>query len=110
MPTELSVKFVLASLTLMDDPASMLETSAMLLSTQPGCKQRIKDVDQILSIGDDIPGGKVFTPDELKAGVNGIKLDDDQIEYYYNMRGIMSILGILRNMNIRADMLQRGGK
>lgn len=73
-------------------------------------KQRIKDVDQILSIGDDIPGGKVFTPDELKAGVSGIKLDDDQIEYYYNMRGIMSNLGILRNMDIRADMLQRGVK
>ena len=71
-------------------------------------KQRLKEVDDILITGDDM--NKEFTPQELRAGVNGRKLDDDQIEYYYNMRGVMNGLGILRNMDSRRAMEARGVK
>ena len=71
-------------------------------------KTRIKQVDDVLLAGDD--GLKEFTPEELKAGVNGIVLDEDQIEAYYNLRGVLNGLGILRNMDTRASMLARGVK
>jgi hypothetical protein len=71
-------------------------------------KVRIQEVDDILITGDDMT--KEFTPQALKAGVNGIKLDEDQIEYYYNMRGVMNGLGILRNMDARRAMDARGVK
>jgi hypothetical protein len=71
-------------------------------------KRRIEEVDSILITGDDMT--KEFTPQELRAGVNGIKLDEDQIEYYYNMRGVMNGLGILRNMDSRRAMDARGVK
>lgn len=71
-------------------------------------KQKVDEVDQILITGDDMD--KEFTPRELRAGVNGIKLDEDQIEYYYNMRGVMNGLGILRNMDSRRAMSARGVK
>lgn len=71
-------------------------------------KQRIDEVDQILLTGDEL--NKVYTPQELKAGVNGIKLDEDQIEYYYNIRSVMDGLGILRNMDARRAMQARGVK
>ena len=71
-------------------------------------KMKVEEVDQVLITGDDM--GKEFTPQELKAGVNGIKLDDDQIEYYYNMRQTMNGLGILRNMDARRGMAARGVK
>ncbi len=74
-------------------------------------KERIKQVDSVLTTGDEIvPGGREFTLEELKAGVNGIKLADDQIEVYYNMRAIMRNLGILRGVDVRNDMVQRGVK
>lgn len=71
-------------------------------------KQKIEEVDSVLIAGDDMD--KEFTPRELRAGVNGIKLDEDQIEYYYNMRGVMNGLGILRNMDSRRAMDARGVK
>jgi hypothetical protein len=71
-------------------------------------KQRVKEVDDVLVAGDDME--KEFTPQELMAGVNGIKLDEDQIEYYYNMRGVMNGLGLLRNMDARRAMEARGVK
>lgn len=71
-------------------------------------KQRIKEVDHVLISGDDLQ--KEFTVQELKSGVNGIKLDDDQIEYYYNMRTTMNGLAVLRNMDTRAFMEARGVK
>lgn len=71
-------------------------------------KQRVSEVDQILLTGDEL--GKVYTPQELKAGVNGLKLDEDQIEYYYNMRSAMDGLGILRNIDARRAMTARGVK
>jgi hypothetical protein len=71
-------------------------------------KQRIKEVDAVLLAGDDL--NKEFTPQELFAGVNGVKLDEAQIEYYYNMRSVMNGLGILRNMDARRAMAARGVK
>lgn len=74
-------------------------------------KQRIQQVDDILLAGDDIGEGLEFTYKTLKFdGVSGVKLDDDQIEYYYNMRGIMNGLGIIRNMDTRAQWLAQGVK
>lgn len=67
--------------------------------------QRIQEVDDVLVHGDDLE--KEFTPQQLKAGVNGVKLDEDQIEYYYNMRGVVNGLGILRNMEARRVMQAR---
>lgn len=71
-------------------------------------KVRIQEVDDILIAGDDM--AKEFTPRELMAGVNGIKLDEDQMEYYYNMRQTLNGLGILRNMDARRGMVARGVK
>ena len=71
-------------------------------------KTRVSEVDEVLITGDDM--NKEFTPQELRAGVNGKKLDEDQIEYYYNMRGVMNGLGILRNMDARRSMDARGVK
>jgi hypothetical protein len=71
-------------------------------------KTRVDEVDQILISGDDM--GKEFTPRELRGGVGGIKLDEDQIEYYYNLRGVMNGLGILRNIDARRAMVTRGVK
>lgn len=71
-------------------------------------KARIDEVDHVLRAGDDLE--KEFTPQELMAGVDGVKLDNDQIEYYYNMRGVMNGLGILRNMEVRRAMNARGVK
>lgn len=72
-------------------------------------KDRIKEVDDILITGDELL--REFSPRQLKyEGVNGIKLDDAQMEYYYNIRGIMNGLGIVRNMDDRASKLARNVK
>ena len=71
-------------------------------------KQKVDEVDQILIMGDDLT--REFTPQQLRQGVGGIKLDEDQIEYYYNMRGVMNGLGILRNMDARRGMIARNVK
>jgi len=71
-------------------------------------KERIQEVDSVLITGDDL--GKEFTPFELRSGVNGVKLDESQIEYYYNMRGVINGLGILRNMEAHRAMDVRGVK
>lgn len=71
-------------------------------------KAKIEEVEKILLAGDDL--GKEFKLQELRAGVNGIKLEEDQIEFYYNMRGLMNGMWLLRDSQIRRGMQARGVK
>ena len=70
--------------------------------------RKLDELDSVLLAGDDLD--VEFTPLQLREGINGIKLSDDQIEAYYNYRGLMNGLGILRNMEARAVMEAQGIK
>ena len=74
-----------------------------------GRKARIRAVDDILIHGDDVK--TEFTPEQLKGGfANGIRLDEHQIEYYYNMRSLMNQLGEMRNVDTRNSWVAQGVK
>ena len=69
-------------------------------------RQKLADLDDVLLTGDN--ANKVYTARELKAGVNGVPLDDKQIEAYYNMRGLFDNLFQIRNAETRNKFIQKG--
>ena len=71
-------------------------------------RRRLESVDAVLIYGDEV--GEVFTPTQLRAGINGIPLDDEQIEVYYNVRALYDALGTVRNGTTRASMVARNTK
>lgn len=89
-----------------------------LKGVSPRSRRKLAQLDEVLRVGD--VEQKVYTPMELRAGVNGIPLDDSQIEAYYKIRSLVDNLYILRNdfkreelalkglknVNLRADMKQ----
>jgi hypothetical protein len=80
-----------------------------------GRSERIQRVSEVLTYGDEVKNadgttGRVFTPGELRAGVNGLPLDDDEITAYYAVRATMDALGDLRNARARASFEERGVK
>ena len=74
----------------------------------PKGRARLAAIDEVLRVGDE--SEKVFTPLELKAGVNGVKLDDQQIEAYYNLRTLVDSLHYLRNSTKREEYILGGYK
>jgi hypothetical protein len=71
-------------------------------------KERLQDVDAVLIYGDQKQ--KVFSAKELRMGVNGIPLDDAQIETYWRLRTTFDALGVLRNQEEYARLSASGAK
>ena len=74
----------------------------------PQGRKRLAQLDEVLRVGDE--SEKVFTPLELKAGVNGIPLDDKQVEAYYKIRTLVDNLHHLRNNTKREEYILGGYK
>ena len=74
----------------------------------PVGRKALAQIDEVLRVGDE--SAKVYTPLELKAGVNGVKLDDKQIEAYYKIRSLVDSLHYLRNSTKREEFILKGFK
>lgn len=79
---------------------------AGLKGINPRSRKKLAELDEVLLVGD--KEKRVFTPLELKAGVNGIKLDEDQIEAYYKTRSMVDALFNLRNNTKRQELDIKG--
>ena len=71
-----------------------------------GAKARLGQIDEILRVGDD--ASKTYTATQLRAGINGVSLDDDQIQVYMNLRNLYNGLWAIRNNGMRRAMKIRG--
>lgn len=71
-----------------------------------GAKARLAQVDEILRTGDD--ASKTYTATRLRAGINGVSLDDKQIETYMNLRNLYNGLWAIRNTGMRRAMKIKG--
>lgn len=82
----------------------------------PVARKELAEVDSVLLSGDsfvDAAGnqGKVYTVSELRGGVaGGIRLNDRQIETYYNVRSLYDTLFDLRNVTERRKRAALGQK
>lgn len=82
----------------------------------PFARKELHEIDSVLMAGDsykDSTGirGKVYSTRELRAGVvDGIKLNDRQIEAYYNLRGLYDSLFWIRNDEMRDALVSQGLK
>lgn len=80
----------------------------------PVVRQRLAEVDEVLLAGDQFVDqlgnrGKVYTVEELRGGVvNGVRLNDAQIETYYNVRNLYDELHHIRNVAIRRRLVAQG--
>ena len=74
----------------------------------PTGRRRLAALDHVLLVGDEQK--KVFTPVELRAGVDGVPLDEGQIEAYYKMRSLVDALYFVRNDAARSEKAVRGIK
>lgn len=74
----------------------------------PSGRRRLAALDEVLRVGDEQQ--KVFTPLELQAGVNGVPLDDKQIEAYYKIRSLVDSLHYMRNFTKREELALKGMK
>lgn len=81
---------------------------------RPKARRELMELDEVLRAGDeytDATGitGKTYSPDELRGGVvNGIQLNDRQIESYYNLRGLYDELWTIRNDETRRALVSQG--
>lgn len=86
-----------------------------LKSFRPAVRRQMAEIDKVLLAGDQFKDGqnirgKVYTIDELKGGVDGVKLNDKQIEVYYNLRGLYDELWTIRNDETRRILTAQGKK
>lgn len=81
---------------------------AGLKGLNPTSRKRLAQLDEVLRVGDE--QSRVFTYRELRAGVNGIPLDEKQAEAYFKIRGLMDRLFHLRNTEERKSRVIRGDK
>ena len=88
-----------------DAVAPLLGTSG-LKGLRPKVRAQMARVDDVLMQGDN--ANTVFSPTELRAGVNGTPLDDKQIEVYYNVRSLYDNLFVLRNVAERRKLTAQG--
>lgn len=79
---------------------------AGLKGITPVGRKKLAQLDQVLMVGDE--SKRVYTPLELKAGVDGIKLDEKQIEAYYKVRSVVDSLFQLRNSTKRQELHIKG--
>lgn len=81
---------------------------AGLKGLNPRSRRKLAQLDHVLRTGDERE--EIYTPLELKAGVDGVKLDDNQIEAYYKIRSLADNLFFIRNAEERRSMQIRGLK
>lgn len=80
----------------------------------PVVRQRLAEVDEVLLAGDQFTDqlgnkGKVYTVEELRGGVvNGVRLNDAQIETYFNVRNLYDELHHIRNVATRRHLVAQG--
>lgn len=79
-----------------------------LKGLNPVSRKKLAELDHVLRVGDETT--HVYTPLELKAGVDGVKLDDKQIEAYYKTRSVVDSLFVLRNNTKREELRLKGMK
>jgi len=72
----------------------------------PSGRRKLAELDRVLQVGDH--ERKVYTPLELKAGVDGVPLDEKQIEAYYKTRSLVDSLFMLRNAATREELHIKG--
>lgn len=82
----------------------------------PSARASIAKIDDVLLSGDSFVDsasgvrGRVYTADELRGGVNGQKLTEEEIETYYNLRSLYDELWTIRNDETRRSMVSQGKK
>lgn len=74
----------------------------------PTHRQKLQDLDAVLMKGN--LNRETYTPEQLRNGTLGFKLDDTQIESYYNVRSLMDGLYYLRNSVKRKELDLKGLK
>jgi len=72
----------------------------------PEIRLQLADLDTVLLQGDE--ASILYTPIELRSGVNGVKLNDNQIETYYNVRNLYDNIFSLRNVEERRKLVAQG--
>ena len=79
---------------------------------RPSKRLQIAELDKVLLAGDMAGEGRgvVYTAEQLRTGVDGVPLNDNQIEAYYNLRYLFDELGYLRNVAERRSMVAKGIK
>lgn len=77
-----------------------------LKGLNPVSRKRLAQIDEVLLVGD--KESKIYSPLELKAGVNGIPLDDKQIEAYYKIRTLIDGTYQIRNDEKKQELLLKG--
>lgn len=79
---------------------------APVTKLRPGRKDSLNKVAKVLEYGDDTD--EVFTVAELRAGVNGFRLNDNEVAAYYNVRRLFDGLGLLRNEGKHRELTAKG--
>lgn len=79
-----------------------------LKGLNPLSRRRLDQIGHVLMIGD--TRGEVFNYRQLKAGVDGVKLDDKQIEGYFKLRKLMDTFWHIRNVEKRNEKMTLGYK
>lgn len=74
----------------------------------PGGRRRLAELDHVLKVGD--ARREVYTARELAAGVDGVKLNEKQIEAYFKVRKLVDVMHQARNHEMRNEMVIRGQK
>ena len=72
----------------------------------PSGRTRLAQLDHVLQAGD--KEQRVYSPLELQAGVDGVKLDEAQQEAYYKVRSVVNSLFELRNSAKREELQIKG--
>lgn len=82
----------------------------------PTARKELAQVDEVLLAGDAFKDhlgnqGKVYSVAELKGGVvNGVRLNDRQIEVYFNVRSLYDNLHHIRDVATRRSLVANGYK
>lgn len=75
----------------------------------PSTRRKLDELNSVLLAGD--AEGVEYTASTLKhVGVNGVKLDEDQIEAYFKIRKLVDSLYMLRNSEVRKNLTLKGMK
>ncbi len=74
--------------------------------TRKTARRELEELDGVLLEGDN--QNKLFSSIEMKAGINGVKMNEHQIEAYYNVRNLYDNLYVIRNAEERRKLVSRG--
>jgi len=71
-------------------------------------RKQMAEIDEVLLEGD--RASREYTTLELKAGVNGVPLNEKQVEVYFNVRNLYDNLDVIRNAGERRAKVAKGHK